>query len=479
MPIRWRLTVFNALTIAVILVVAGLVVFFLEGKYLYSNLKDTVREQALDAARTIEGGETPSPDQVERFILNGVVVIVRDEQGRVLTRSSDPSGWTIQTQNETFPPGEDEDPTWIQALAKNAPIDGEARLSSEAPDYVYAVPVSPVDSPARVVEAIRPYQLTADRLKSLGWALAASIALGVLLTVAGAYLLARAALAPVSSVVDSALEITEGELSKRLPVAYPKDEIGRLTTTINDLLGRLEVAFARREEALFRQRRFVSDAGHELRTPLTSIEGYTRMLKDWGLKEPKIAQEGTDAIQEESRRMRWMVEELLTLARGDEEPYMETGFYDLGVVAGKAVDAARAAAYGKKITLSYRPPEEPVEAIFDEGRIRQVASILLDNAVKYTPEGGKVTVAVSKRDSLAKMEVSDTGLGIPEEQLSLVFERFHRTDASRTEGGAGLGLAIARQIVEAHGGRIEATSKPAEGSTFIVEIPQCSNLAKD
>jgi two-component system OmpR family sensor kinase len=468
------------LTIAVILVVASLGVFFVERQARYSSLKHTTQEQALDAARTIEGGEIPDTDQVERFTLNGVVVIVRDEGGGVLARSSDPSGWTLPTENSASQASGDDnsDPVWQRALAKNSPADGDAQLSSEAPDYVYVVPVDPPEGPARIVEAITPYEPTREYLASLGGALAVGIVLGVLLTVAGAYLLARAALAPVSAVVGSAHEITEGQLSKRLPMVRSNDEIGRLITTINDLLTRLEVAFARREEALVRQRRFVSDAGHELRTPLTSIDGYARMLKKWGLKEPTITRESVEAIQKESRRMRGLVEDLLTMARGDEGARIYTGIYDLGVVAGEAVEAARAAVHGREIVVGYTPPDTPVEATFDRDRIRQVATILLDNAVKYTPEGGKVAVAVKKQHGWVRLEVSDTGVGIPEEQLLLVFERFHRTESSRTESGAGLGLAIARQIAEAHGANLEVTSEPDKGSTFILEIPRDARPAR-
>jgi two-component system OmpR family sensor kinase len=262
--------------------------------------------------------------------------------------------------------------------------------------------------------------------------------------------------------------MTEGDLSRRLPVTYPKDEIGRLTTTINELLARLEAAFARREEALSRQRRFAADASHELRTPLTSIAGYARMLEEWGLRDPRTAREGVAAIRRESERMQGLVEALLALTRGDEGAPLEIETHDLAVVAE---EAARTVA-GEKTAVEYLPVKRPVEAPFDRSRIRQVASILLDNAVKYTPEGGKVTVTVREENGWAALEVSDTGVGIPEAQLPLVFERFHRADPSRTAGGFGLGLSIARQIAEAHGGRIEVESVPDKGSTFTLLLPR-------
>jgi two-component system, OmpR family, sensor kinase len=275
----------------------------------------------------------------------------------------------------------------------------------------------------------------------------------------------------VDAVVSSARRIGESDLSRRLPVIHPKDEIGRLTTTINDLLGRLEVAFARRKEALLRQRRFAADASHELRTPLTSITGYARMLKDWGLEDPETAREGVAAILEESERMRELLESLLMLARGDTGAPLELAPGDLGAIATDAVKAARAAA-GGKVAVEYVAPKEPVEASFDRARIRQVAAILLDNAIKYTPEEGTVEVNVGIEDGWVRLEVSDTGIGIPADELSLVFERFHQVDPARSEGGVGLGLSIASQIARAHGGEIVAESEPGEGSTFVLWIPQ-------
>ncbi|MBA3952053.1 MAG: sensor histidine kinase, partial [Rubrobacter sp.] len=133
--------------------------------------------------------------------------------------------------------------------------------------------------------------------------------------------------------------------------------------------------------------------------------------------------------------------------------------------------AARAAAVGK-VVIQHVPPKEPVEAVFDEARIRRTADILLDNAVKYTPQGGVVTVGVGREDGLLQLRVSDTGTGIPAEDLPRVFERFYRADPARSEGGSGLGLSIARQIARAHGGEIEAASRPGRGSTFVLSLPE-------
>jgi signal transduction histidine kinase len=290
-----------------------------------------------------------------------------------------------------------------------------------------------------------------------------------LLSIGGAYLLARTALRPVEAVTATAQEMGEGDLAKRLPVANPKDEIGRLTTTINGLLARLDAAFRRRQEALSRQRRFAADASHELRTPLTSISGHARMLDEWALEgDRETAHRSTGTIRREARKMRGLIESLLMLTRGDEGAPMEVGRYDLGAVAKEATETAS----NGKVSVEFGPTEHEITATFDRERVLQVASILLDNAVKYTPSGGSVAVRVQEYDGGVALAVSDTGVGISEDQLPLIFERFYRADAARTEEGVGLGLSIARQIAEAHGGSIEARSRPGVGSSFALVLPR-------
>lgn len=168
--------------------------------------------------------------------------------------------------------------------------------------------------------------------------------------------------------------------------------------------------------------------------------------------------------------MRKLVESLLALARGDEGAPLDPKPHDLAALVGETVQTTRAAA-GGKVAIEYAPPGDHLVANFDQSRIRQAISILLDNAVKYTPEGGRVTVAARRRDDWVEVAVSDTGIGIPAEQLLLIFERFHRVDEARVGGGAGLGLAIARQVASAHGGEIEVESTPGEGSTFVLCLP--------
>ena len=461
MPIRWRLTLFIALVIGAILLLLGLALYLLSRSALYDNIEDTARSRAEAAARTVEAGEDLDGDDIEEFTLDGVFVAVRSGNGDVLSEVSLPAG---------------DGAVWRRAISSGEAASGRARLpGDDEPYFVHAVPVNPPEGAARVVEAGKSYEPAVETLEVFGIELVIGIGAAFLLSIGGAYLLAGAALRPMDDVTVAAREMGEEDLSKRLPVANPGDEVGRLTTTINGLLSRLEAAFARREEALKRQRRFAADASHELRTPLTAINGHARMLDEWALEEdPERAKRSVAAIRRDARKMRNLVESLLALTRGDEGAGLEIGHHDLAAVAEEAVQAARDTA-GENMFIEYVPTEHEFGAVFDRDRVLQVASILLDNAVKYTPDGGRAAVRLREEDGMISLEISDTGAGIPEDQLPLVFERFHRVDPSRTDGGAGLGLSIARQIAESHGGEIRAKSKPGKGSTFTLLLPKRSH----
>jgi two-component system, OmpR family, sensor kinase len=475
LSIRWRLTLLNAVMIGVILLTLAGSFAWLWYEHLVVQVENTTRTQGKEAAIALEDGEDllgKDNDELTQATAGGaVVIVIRNAQGKVLGQMPD---------KPDFSTGEIHDPVWKKVLKEGQPKHGKVESSSQGADYnVYAIRVKPPDnlaatptSTARVVEAGKPYPSVGRILEEFAPVLATVGLLGFVLLGGGAYLLTRAALSPVEAVVRAAGEMSEGDLSRRLPVPNPKDEIGRLTTTINALLARLEVAFTRLEETLSRQRRFAADASHELRTPLTSISGHARMLDEWALDGDKeTARRSVGTIREEAGRMRGLIESLLTLTRGDEGAPMEVGRYDLGAVGKEATETARAAVDGK-LSVDFVPIEQEVTATFDRERVLQVASILLDNAVKYTPDGGSVTVSVGEGDGSVALAVSDTGIGISEEQLPLIFERFYRADPSRSEGGAGLGLSIARQIAEAHGGQIGAESTPGTGSTFTLLLPR-------
>ena len=470
MPLRWRLTLFIALPMWMILLALSLPFYLQNRDALYKGVEERTEDGAMSVADTIEAGDTLSSaaDDDDRLVLDEVGVIIRDKDGSILQNKGLPAASSVHAH------------VWRHALKTKNRTHGHAVIAGDNDYYDVAVPVDPPKSPnqvideARVVEALISYDETEESLQAFGTLLATSLGAAFLLSIGGSYLLAGAALRPVDAVTSAASRMAEGDLSKRLPVANPKDELGRLVITINGLLSRLESAFSRREEALERQRRFAADASHELRTPITAISGHARMLDQWALeKDPQRAKQSVGVIRREARRMGSLAESLLALTHGDEDAELKIGRYDLAAVAEESAQATQDANNGK-VSIESVLPKGEVEATFDRDRVFQAASILLDNAVRYTPEGGNVTVGVREDGDRVALEVSDTGCGIPEDQLPLIFERFHRADPSRSDGGAGLGLSIARQIAESHGGQIRAESTPGKGSTFTLLLPKGS-----
>ena len=293
----------------------------------------------------------------------------------------------------------------------------------------------------------------------------------------------RRGLRPLERIEQTAGAIAAGDLSQRVEETDPRTEVGRLGGALNVMLGRIEQAMDERlasEEAL---RRFLADASHELRTPLTSIRGYAELFRRGAADDPQDTALAMRRIEQESARMGTLVEDLLFLAREGEGPGhgqrpIAHRPVDLSRVAADAVDDARAVDPARPIALS-APPELIVAG--DDGRLRQVFANLMGNATTHTPAASPVRVVLSEDGGWARLEVSDEGPGLSEEDASHVFEAFYRADASRERAhgedgsaptsGAGLGLSIVAAIAQAHGGEAGVTSRPGEGATFWVRVP--------
>jgi two-component system OmpR family sensor kinase len=292
LPIRWRLTLFITLVIGAILLALGVALFILLSEALLSTVEDAAESRAEDARDIIRSGQTLHADDVKELALDGVFVIIRDGDGVVLQKYP-----KLTSENRV------EDRVWKKALDRGMPTGNPVEFSGDGMDYIYAVPVRAPQGRARVVEAGKSYKSAQEDIREIGAILAAGIGVALLLSIGGAYLLARTALRPVEAVTVTARVMGEGDIAKRLPVANPKDEIGHLTITINGLLARLDAALRRREETLSRQRRFAADASHELRTPLTSISGHARMLDEWALEGDKeTARRSVGTIRREDAR---------------------------------------------------------------------------------------------------------------------------------------------------------------------------------
>jgi two-component system, OmpR family, sensor kinase len=312
-------------------------------------------------------------------------------------------------------------------------------------------------------------------------------AAAVALLVGISFPLIRASLAPLTKIENTAEAIAAGDLSRRIAHPAENTEVGRLASALNAMLGRIESAYRAREDGEARardsedrMRRFVADASHELRTPLTSVRG----LAEFYLQQGETASRAEvtrlmTGIQAEAARMGRLVDDLLLLARFDEDRALETHPVDLASVAAEAVRSARAVQPGRPLTLLAAP--EPVIVSADAARLRQVIDNLIGNAMQHTPAGTPVTVTVAAGPGHGSLTVADTGPGMSAEQASRVFERFYRTDRarSRASGGTGLGLSIVAALVAAHGGTVTVDTEPGRGAAFEVQLPLAAAACAD
>lgn len=290
---------------------------------------------------------------------------------------------------------------------------------------------------------------------------------GAAVTFLAGWFVAASALRPVAAVTDTASAIARSrEFSRRVPGRFlpaARDELGRLGATFNDMLGSLEQAYAA-------QQRFVADASHELRAPLTSIHANLELLRTRTDMPPAERERATEEAWREASRLARLVADLLALARADAGMPIRRERVELDRVLMEVMGEARHLRTGQHMEIAML---EPVTITGDADRIKQLLLVLVDNALKYTPRSGRVTVALRRQGRSAEFVVRDTGIGIPAADLERVFERFYRADRARTRdpGGTGLGLSIASWIAAQHGGDVRLESEPGQGTTAIVRLP--------
>ncbi|MEY9965543.1 two-component system OmpR family sensor kinase [Streptacidiphilus sp. MAP12-16] len=299
----------------------------------------------------------------------------------------------------------------------------------------------------------------------------------MLLALAG-WFAVRAGLRPLERIETTATEIAAGHpLSHRMPEGAQHTEVGRLAGSLNTMLEQIESAFAARAASEDRMRRFVADASHELRTPLAGIRGFAELYRMGALSEDADIKRTMARIESEAIRMGGLVEDLLTLARLDEQRPLELAPMDLRTLAADALHDTTALDPSRPVALTGPGGDcGPAAALVlgDEARLRQVVTNLVGNAVKHTPPGSPVRIGVGTMDGHGVIEVADHGPGLTPDQAARVFERFYRVDSSRSRqdgGGAGLGLAIVSALTTAHHGEVQLLTAPGAGTVFRIRIP--------
>ncbi len=272
-------------------------------------------------------------------------------------------------------------------------------------------------------------------------------------------------LKPLKDMTTTVKQIKGNELKARLDTGLAKDELKDLAITFNEMMDRIEVFVER-------QKQFASDASHELRTPVAIIQGYTDMLGRWGKDDPKILEESIQSITQETTNMKNLLEKLLFLSRSDKNT-LKTNMQSIDL-SQICKDVLKETSFIDDEHDLRSKIEDNVTLTGDPELIKELIRILIDNALKYTPEGGAVTLGCAMTQKNIILSVKDTGIGIPKEHIPHLFERFYRVDEARTKstGGTGLGLAIANQICTTHQAKIFVTSTLNEGTEFIVFFPQ-------
>jgi len=371
------------------------------------------------------------------------------------------------------------DPRSIVTSPSDSPLDPVARLApalvdvqagTGALDVVtgeggrWRVYVLPVGDGEDYLVALAPLERLDASVRRFRWLVCGLTLAGAAVTLLAGFLLAGRALRPVAVLTATAQRIARSrKLDERVPVHANQDELGRLTTTVNAMLASLE-------QASDAQQRFVSDASHELRAPLTIIQANLDLLERMSELPAEERAEILGEASRETHRLSQLVGDLLALARADAGIVLQRRRVELDRILLDVVADARYLARGQRLEIDAL---EPVILMGDPDRLRQLLLALLDNAVKYTPASGRIAVALVKNSTHARLTVTDDGVGIPAADLPHVFDRFYRADPARSRdpGGTGLGLPIARWIVEQHGGDITVTSEPGSGTQVRIQLP--------
>ena len=458
--LRYKLTVWYGIAMAIGLCIIGTLLFVLVRYHMVRHYDTHLlsRGGAVLAILTEEqAGNVLTPIQQAQLLHAGRVIITErfGEMERVIYYSQRIPGASLDL--------------WIKPPSKEILTEPEFQIREEG-DMYWRILLVPFDlrpgerGVIRIIEDLGDIQATQRRLVLDYMSLAA---LGILVSFLGGYWIVGRAVAPIVSIIEKAKEIEASSLDQRIPHQRLEGETGMLAVTLNRMFARLETSFDT-------MKRFTADASHELRNPLATV----RNTIDVTLAQPRTPEEYETAMQsmgEEVDRIRTIVEDLLFLARADaSRVVMKLVPVGLDRILEAQVEAHQFQAQERKIELGIQGLI-PDEILGDDRWLHQVVGNLLDNALKYTPIGGAVSVELRRQNGMVQLLVHDSGPGIPEQDLTRIFERFFRSDASRSRAnvqGVGLGLAIAAWVVKEHGGSILASNRAEGGATFCVEFPQ-------
>jgi two-component system, OmpR family, sensor kinase len=461
--IRVRLTLWYVLLLSIILVGFSAVLYLL----LDSGLDNQVDNDLRAAAEQVRGAIALRNGQLVVQSTEGESELTPLGERGVLARVLAPDGTVIESVGPYSTLPVPQASLALAATGQGQPFFDQEDTAGGTPVRLYTLPYEQNGTIYGFIEVGQSLKSAQDTLHSLLLLLAVVVPGTLVLASAGGWFLANRAILPIDNITRLVRRISAEDLTQRLDLDLPDDEVGRLASTFDSMLDRLEEAFER-------QRRFTADASHELRTPLTIMKGEIGVA----LNRPRSASEYRrvlSELEEEVDRLTRLVEDLLLLARADtNRPLLSVEPVDLRHLLEKVLDRVGPVSSAKAQTVELQTPES-IQVCGDASKLERLFLNLVDNAITYTQAGGRIVVrasAASSTPASVLIEVADNGPGMSADQVAHIFERFYRADLSRSSpGGAGLGLSIARWIAELHGGQIFVQSTLGRGSVFSVSLP--------
>ena len=457
MSIRWRLTLWFTLILCAIMVLSGTVFYALLQGHLVNEVDSNLRVYSARVHGTLHSDQIPQPLDfsvihsslpiIDEFASPGMYLQIVDGNGDVVTKSDNL--------------GEQELP--VDQSLLNRGLEGNVAIGTVASGSgsvrIMASPLY-LNDQILLLEVAESTKYLDTTMSEVRWSLLAAVSVALVLAGVSGWVIVRRALSPVERVTRAARDIETGsDLGRRVAYSGPADEVGRLAATFDHMIEHLERVFQS-------QKHFVADASHDLRGPLTAIQGNLDLLKFDDLN-PEERQESLKAVEAETWRMASIVSDLAVLAELESGHLEQQEDVSLKGMLLDTREWAGLLAGNRRIVI------ERQDDLWVKGsahRLERLLRNLVGNAIKYTPDGGTITLSLFQDGDWACLQVSDTGIGIAPEHLPHIFDRFYRVDEARTrgDGGSGLGLAIVKGIAEQHRGRVTAASEPGKGSRFSV-----------